>query len=470
MNQRIINYGGFGLFTLAALMIMIVKPFSPGLADTAQMVIGGLIIAISIWIFKPFALPFSMGGAFLAFFLLFQGLAPAVVFSGFTQSALWTLIPALFFGFVLQKTGLGKRIALAIIKLFPANYLAMIFAWALIGIVLSVLTPSITVRVAIVIPIALHCCELFGLEKGSKGNSLLLLTAFAMALLPGTGWLSGSLWGPIIQGLYNGVAGMEGLITFDSWFGVAFVPMEVVSVLLLIGGYFVLKPEKPLSKDAAKELKNTKPEPMSRDEKATGIILVGVFLLFVTNSFHGIPDAAVCMFALVLFFVFKVMTVQELSSGISWDLVVFLGMALGLGAVFSVTGIAEWIAGIIVPALAPIAGNPWVFVFVITIVMFAWRFVDIAILIPTMAILVPTLPAIAAAYGFDPLIWILIFVMAGNAMFMAYQNMWALMSQSISGERAWTAAHLGKYGILYFVACMVGLAVAAAMFSASGLL
>ena len=65
-------------------------------------------------IFKPFKLSYSAGGLFLAFFALALGLKPGIVFSGFTQSAIWTLIPALFFGFTLQKTGLGKRIALAI--------------------------------------------------------------------------------------------------------------------------------------------------------------------------------------------------------------------------------------------------------------------------------------------------------------------------------------------------------------------
>lgn len=450
-------------------MIMLFKPFSPDLNDTGQMVLGGLLITIGIWIFKPFNLPFSMGGAFLAFFLLAQKIAPAVVFSGFTQSALWTLIPALFFGYVLQKTGLGKRIALAIIKIAKPSYPSIIFAWFLIGVVLSMLTPSITVRVAIVMPIAVHCCELFALEKGSRGNSLLLLTAFAMALMPGTGWLSGSLWGPIIMGLFNAAPAMEGLLNFNTWFQVVFVPMEIVTLLLIVGGYFVLKPSQPLATEAINTLRKQKAEPMNKEEKVTGIILLAVFLLFITERIHGLPSAATCMLALVFFFIFKVMTAPEFSSGINWDLVVFIGMALSLGAVFSVTGVSEWIAGIIVPAIEPIAQNPWLFMFAMTIIMFAWRFVDIAILIPTMAILTPVLPAISTAYGISPLVWALIYVMAGNSMFMAYQNMWALMSQSISGERAWTQRHLSKYGTVYFAACIIALFVAIPIYSKLGL-
>ena len=173
-----LSYLGSGLLTLLAIIIMAAKPFSASLNDIGQMMLGGILISLSIWIFKPFKLSFSAGGLFLAFFALALKLSPAVVFSGFTQSSIWTLIPALFFGFTLQKTGLGKRIALAIIKLFRPSYTSLVFAMVLIGVVLSLLTPSSTVRVAIMIPIAVQCCELCKLEKGSKGNSLIILTAF----------------------------------------------------------------------------------------------------------------------------------------------------------------------------------------------------------------------------------------------------------------------------------------------------
>jgi len=49
--------------------------------------------------------------------------------------------------------------------------------------------------------------------------------------------------------------------------------------------------------------------------------------------------------------------------------------------------------------------------------------------------------------------------MAGNSFVMAYQNMWAMMSRSIAGERAFTHKHLGIYGIIYFAASFIALLV-----------
>ena len=464
-----ISYLGSGLLSLISVIIMITKPFAANLNDTGQVMLGAILITLCIWIFKPFNLSFSMGGLFLAFFSLALGLRPAVVFSGFTQSAIWTLIPALFFGYVLQKTGLGKRIALAVIKLFKPSYLSLVLAWVVIGIVLSILTPSITVRIAIVIPIAIQCCELCKLEKGSKGNSLIILTAFAMALLPGTGWMSGALWGPIIQGMINAVPETQGLVTFNSWFSVLFLPMEIVTVLLIAGSLLVLSPKEKLSKDAINAIKEQRAEKMSRQESVAAIILVVVFVMFLTSSLHRIPDAAICLAATFAFFLFGVLEGKDFNAGVNWDMIVFVAMALSLGAIFTATGISHWLAGIVVPALAPIAGNPWTFMFGIITIMFLWRFIDVAIFIPTIAIMSPILPAIQQAYGISPLVWLAVFVMAGNSFFIAYQNMWAIMSQSIAGERSWQDKHLSIYGVLYFAACLIALIVTIPVWINAGL-
>ena len=447
------------LLIVLAVVIMLTKPFSANLNDTAHFMLGGIIITLGIWIFKPFNLPYAAGGLFLASFSLILGLTPTVVFSGFSQSAVWTLIPALFFGYTLQKTGLGKRIAFGIVKLFKPSYISLVFAWVLIGIVLSILTPSITVRVAIVIPIALQCCELCKLKKGSRGNSLILLTAFAMALIPGSGWLSGILGGPIIQSMYNS-AGMTDMVTFGSWLEILFLPMMIVTMIVALGGLILLKPKEPLSKDIINEIKAQPFAKMSRHESTVALILSGVFVMFLTSGLHGIPDAAVCLAAVFIFFLVGVLESKDFTAGVNWDLVIFIGMAISLGSIFSETGISQWLSGIIVPAIHPITGNPWIFMYGIMTVMFLWRFVDVAIFIPTMAIVIPILPDIQAEYQIHPLVWIAVLIMAHNAFFLAYQNIWAVMSRSMAGDRAWDNKHMSSYGVLYFIACLISLTVA----------
>jgi anion transporter len=454
---------------LVAVFIIAVKPLYGNISPTAQLMLGGILIALSIWIFKPFKLSFAAGGLFLACFALALGLSPAVVFYGFTQSAIWTLIPALFFGYTLQKTGLGKRIALAVIRLFKPSYISLVFALVLIGVILSLLTPSSTVRVAIMIPIAVQCCELCGLQKGSKGNSLLILTAFSMAILPGSGWMSGVLWGPIISGMINSVPGTQGLVTFGNWFSVLFIPVTLTTVLLIAGSMIFLKPETKLSKDAIDEIKKQSAVKITRQEIITGIVLVTVFIMFLTNKVHGLSDAAVCLGAVFVLFTSGVLEAKDFNTGVNWDLIVFVAIALSFSAILNETGISAWLAGIVVPALAPIAGNPYLFMFCIMAFVFLWRFFDVALFIPTIAILVPILPSIQEAYHISPLVWLFVFVMAGNSFVMAYQNMWAMMSRSIAGERTFTNKHIGIYGVLYFLASFIALLAAIPLWISMGL-
>jgi len=456
---------GSAIMILTAAFLMVARPIAE-LDDVGHIMLGAIIIALCIWIFKPFKLTYAIGGLFLALFGLIVELPPTVIFSGFTQTALWTLVPAFFFGYTLQKTGLGRRIAMAVIKVCRPTYLSLIFAWVPIGIILSILTPATTVRIAIMVPIAVQCCKLFNLKKGSKGNSLILLTSFAMALIPGSGWLTGVIWGPFIQGQMAN-AGID--VTFGDWFGVLFVPVMIATVLLVIGGLLLLKPEEKLSSEAIEVVKKQKLEKMEKNEIISAAILVLVFLLSLTSSLHGLSTAIICIAAMLCFFVFGVLETKDFNSAANWNLVIFIAMAFSLGPIFYATGISEWLSGIVVPALAPIASNPWLFVLSVTTFMFLWSLVDVAMFLPTISIMAPILPKIQEAYQISPLVWIAILILAGNAFFLAYQNMWAVMSRSIAEDRAWKNKHQSTYGLIYFVACLLALVVAIPMWINAGL-
>jgi len=456
---------GSALMALIAAAIIIARPIAD-LNETGHIMLGGIIIALCIWIFKPFKLTYAIGGLVLALFGLIVGLAPTVIFSGFTQTALWTLVPAFFFGYTLQKTGLGRRIAMAVIKVCRPTYLSLVFAWIPIGVILSILTPATTVRVAIMLPIAVQCCELFNLKKGSKGNSLIILTAFAMALIPGSGWLTGVIWGPFIQGQMAN-AGID--ITFGDWLSVLLVPVIIATFLLVAGGLLFLKPEEKLSKEAIETVKKQPMEKMDKKEIITAAILILVFGMSLTAGLHGLSTAIICIAAMLCFFVFGVLETKDFNAAANWNLVIFIAMAFSLGPIFNATGISEWLSGIVVPALAPIAGNPWLFVFVATAFFFLWSLVDVAMFLPTISIMAPILPKIHEAYNISPLVWVAIFILAGNAFFLAYQNMWAVMSRSIAEDRAWTNKNQSKYGLLYFAACLLSLFVAIPMWINMGL-
>jgi di/tricarboxylate transporter len=191
--------------------------------------------------------------------------------------------------------------------------------------------------------------------------------------------------------------------------------------------------------------------------------------MFVTGRIHHIPDAATCLAGLFLLTITGVINGTEIGTGISWDLVIFIGVAMSFGAVFADTGISKWLVGVLVPVIQPLTASPWLFAYSMAILFFVIRFFDVAVFIPTMSILVPIIPEISKSFGIDPLVWTAIFVMACNCFFLSYTNMFAMVAESLAKERSWTSPQITRYGLVYFVACLITLAVAIPYWTSMGM-
>jgi anion transporter len=444
-----------GIFLLGV-VIGALKPFAPALDALGHRVLSVLIWVTGLWILEPFGLSVGASACFLFALMLLAGLPAEAVFSGFTQASVWTMLPALFFGYALNKTGLGKRVAYWMLsRIRIVTYPKLILCWALLGIVLSIFTPSITVRVILVMPLALEYVQICGIPRQSRARSLLLLSAWAMAVIPGIGWTTGSLMGPIITGLFSSMEGIP-VVSFADWFRVMFPSAILVSTLLLVGGTLVMRPEKPLyvPKTAFKQFYAQLP-PISAHERITGTVLCICFLLFVTGSLHGIPDTATCMLGFFLLCAFGVIRQSEISSGISWDIILFVGASMSFGFIFSISGLSDWFSSLLFPLFSSLLQSPWIFMPVILILLFLWRFIDIALLTPTIVVLSSVLPRLHESYGLSPLAWLPLFCFAICAFFLKYENMFLLIGENILQEDGWSNKNRTCYASVYFLACLI---------------
>jgi anion transporter len=454
-----IRVAGIILFAAFGLFVGLAAPFAPDLSQAGHTVLMALLITVGLWIFGTTWIPLSVGSMVMLLIFIVSGFKYSTVFNGYTNRALWILIPALFFGFALNATGLGKRLAYWVIGLFKPSYLTLTLSWVLIGVLLSALTPSIMVRVAIVIPIAVATVDICRLKQGSNGASFLLLAAWSMVLLPGTGWLTGSLGGPVAIGLFDATPALRGIITFNSWMEAMLLPIALLTAIFISALYMFMKPAEELCiggdvfKQGFKAL-----GPMRFSEKATLAILTLAFLMLLTGQLHHIPDVAICLGAFILLAVFRVITVRDIGPAISWDLILFLGSIMGLGMIFQETGVDTFLNQALSPLIKSMAVHPWLSLFVLLVLLFIWRFLDITQLNATLPFLVPSLPVMAADLGIHPLVFFFIFILAANSFFMSYQQPLIIIGETMAGKASWTSAQLFKAGLLYFFACIVTLA------------
>ena len=123
---------GLIVSALLAAFIIFAKPIS-GLSAQGNGMIGVTLLGLSFWIFRPATFPYFVGGAIILAGALLLKLPMDVVIKGYTSPAVWVLIPALFYGFALMKTGLGKRIAYTVLKTFKPSYMGLCVSWFIIG-------------------------------------------------------------------------------------------------------------------------------------------------------------------------------------------------------------------------------------------------------------------------------------------------------------------------------------------------
>ena len=314
-----------------------------------------MALAVVLWITD--AIPTGISAVLALGLLIIAGVPSNVALGGFATGAFWILVSVLFFGTAMDKTGLAKRISYRILLIFPPTYAGILAGFMLIGFVLALGIPSMTVRTAIMLPIAFALVQAVNLPLPGSGSALIVIGAFEMAVLPGCAVLTGGLWGPFIAGLF---ATQKLQLTWLDYAKVMAVPTLIWCVLR----------DRGRSADHAARA-HGRHEPRRRPharcsgwgrcagpELLTAVIISVAISAMATQPWHGVPPEAVGMVALAALFVTGVLVPAEIGTGIPWVLAIFVGGMLSLTTVISTYKINVWLGGYIVPAVQPFVAQP----------------------------------------------------------------------------------------------------------------
>src|SRR5215831_9989298 len=357
----------------AAVGIIVGKlPLGSGLTHNGQFVLAILAFTAVLWVAQPVSN--AVSSILMMALLISVKVPPPLVFSGFSGGPFWVLLTVLFYGFAMKKTGLAERIAYYILSLFPCSYGGILSAFAVIGFILALGIPSMTVRTAIMIPIAWTLVQSLGLTFQSRGSALIILTTVEMAVVPGLATLYGALSGPVV------VTAFQAKHLPLAWIDYARVigpPTVILCLLILIANQLVLRPEKSLdaprtfARDRLRKL-----GPFKTDELATALVVVLSIAFWTTDRYHHLPSFLVGMVAVAVFAITGILKDPEIATGISWPLLLFVGGVFGLANVIQEYKIADWIAAFVVPVAGQLTSSILVLSFVVAVAMFVLRFID----------------------------------------------------------------------------------------------
>lgn len=344
----------------------------------------------------------------------------STAFSSFAGTTFWLLLGAIGIGVGVAQCGLLNRTSLIIMSKFPASFKGMTTALYVAGNIINPLIPSAVAKISIAAPFAKSIGEKLGFEKGSEGMGGLFAAVWLSIGVLYPIFLSASILNYTLVGLMPKEIAAE--ITWTSWLSATWVWGLVVMVL----GYLVIqilyKPQgKPhMDPDFIKE-ELAKLGPISRNEKIVSLILALSLVLWMTERIHHINAALVALTALMLMLGLGIFGRDEFREKISWDSILFIGGVLNLATLFPALNIDKWIAAIIGPYLQPLISNMYLFVVVLSLLLFLLRFVLVS-QTATLTIFVVLLVPFAQSVGIDPLIPAFIVLTSVNIWNVFYQN------------------------------------------------
>jgi DASS family divalent anion:Na+ symporter len=305
--------------------------------------------------------------------LLLGGLPMDQALSGYSVPTVWMVLIAMLMSRALRDCGLARRIALWFVRTIGGTSLGLGYALHLTDLTLAAGVPSITARSAsIVFPIARG---ISGLYKSHPGASSAVLGGFLMTCLYQGSVISSAMFfyssaaNLLLGDLASEYAGVT--ITWTSWFVAGLAPGVVSSIAVPYLVYRVLTPELTRTPAAAEFARKQLVElgPIRGREATVAIVFVGVIALWVASSWVSwlSPTLVAFLGITVLFLSQSLSWDSALKETSAWDVFVWYGGLIMMGAVLNETGVttlfAEWVG-------SWFAGVPWVMVFLATLVIY----------------------------------------------------------------------------------------------------
>lgn len=434
-------FGGIIVFTA---MLIVGAP--AGMEPLAWQV-AALTILMAIWWITE-ALPLTVTALLPFLALPLMGVMSAKEAAGqYYSPILFLILGGAFVALAIERVGLHRRVALAILKRSGNGKMGLLFAFMIATALLSMLTSN-TSTTLIMLPIALAVLTAGGIEDGDTSGfagALIMGIAFA-ASIGGIGTIVGSPTNAIAAGLINQQLGTD--INFVSWLSYG-LPVVVIGIPVLA---LILSRVQHLDRvtfDAATARAGIGTAgPWSLPEKRLVPIIAGLMLAWLLSGWvkpylpeGALTDGTIAIAAGLLLFIVPdgsrdedgksrpLLNWQEADRA-PWGVIMMFGGGLALAAGITQSGLATWLGEALEPltAVHPLIIAAVLVALVIVITEFASN-------VATASGIIPVVAGLIAATGVDP--WLL-------AMPAAMAASWGFMLPSGTGPNAlaWSTGHI----------------------------
>ena len=341
-------------------------------------------------------------GVFLVAVLGLAGPKPADnirwALSGFSNTTVWLIFGAFMFAMGYDKTGLGRRIALILVKKLGRKTLGLGYAITFSDLILAPFTPSNTARSGgTIFPIIRNLPGLYGSSPGETSRKIgayIMWTAFAATCVTSSMFITSLAPNLLALDLVNKTVKIS--ISWTEWF-VGFLPVGIILILIL--PYLVYKiypPETKSSEEipswASQEL--DKLGKFSRKELVMALLAVLALALWIFGG-NFIDATTAAGFVISLMIITGTVTWDDiLANKQAWNVLVWFATLVALADGLNKVGFVTWFAKSMAALLTGM--SPIVVMVVLVMIFFIIHYMFASLTAHTTAIL-PVMLAVGAA-------------------------------------------------------------------------
>jgi sodium-dependent dicarboxylate transporter 2/3/5 len=425
---------------LALFVAMLIFPAPGGMPDKAWHMCALIVLMASWWMTQAVPLTVTALLPFLAmpaFGVLNANDSAAAYYS----PILFLVLGGAMIALAIERTGLHRRLAMAIIGRKQRTSGGLLFAFMTATAILSMIVSN-TATTLIMIPIAvavLRAADVPPGETAGLAGALAMGIAFS-ASIGGLGTLVGSPTNAIAVGLIEKITGRD--ISFVEWalYGLPLVALSIPVCWLILMRVQQVGPGLFDASAAAESLGERRAWSIAEKRLVPLIaatVAAWIALPFIEPSLpkNIITDGTIAIaFALLLFVIRdgtgRPLLTWEEANRAPWDVIMMFGGGLALAAGIGASGLATWLG----TALQPLqAVHP--LVIAITIVALVILVTEFASNVATASGLLPVIGALVLATGVDPILL---------ALPAAFAASWGFMLPSGTGPNAiaWATGHI----------------------------
>lgn len=412
-NIIVSHAGRIFVFAIAALAYGLISSIPAPAGTQPEAMKAVAIFTVCIFFYITNVIPLMITSLMAVILFPLAGVLDSkTTFALFGNQVVFFILGAFILASPFMRSGLSKRIALAVLRRFAGSPRLLLLGILLFPAFLSFWMSEHAVA-AMMFPIVMNIADCLGLtpQNSRFGKAMFLIMASGCIIGGITTFLGGGR-APLAVGILREATGQT--VDFIPWALAALpttLPLLGVAYLVFL---YLYPPEIGDLEHVQEMLEQSRRElgPMSAREIAVGLLMLGTIVCWMFYG-HAFGLANIAIIAVIIAFALRLTDWKQVEEDVNWGIFLMYGGAICLGYAMEITGGAEWLAH---NTLGAFVNSPVLLIGAISLL--AITLTELISNSAVVALLMPVALSMGRDLGIDPRIMTMVVAIPSGLAFM----------------------------------------------------